>query len=236
VARPERDVGVTGIVLASASPRRRELLGLLGISFRVIVADVDEQPEPGERAEALAARLAASKAQHVAAQLGSERTGQNDSWAVGGGTEASGPSLVLAADTIVVLDGAILNKPRDELEARAMLGRLRGRAHRVLTGVALATQAGPVWSSLIETMVWMRPYGSDEVERYVASGRPLDKAGAYGIQDADFRPVERIDGCYTNVVGLPLCEVQRALSGNPAAEIVCQCERWALGSTSQRPT
>ena len=103
----------------------------------------------------------------------------------------------------------------------------------MLTGLALAVGGELAWSDVVETEVVMRAYGDDEIERYVASGRPLDKAGAYGIQDTDFRPVERIEGCYTNVVGLPLCEVRRVLTGHEAP---CQCSRWALGSTSQRPT
>ena len=125
-----------------------------------------------------------------------------------------GPSedVVLAADTVVVLDGAILGKPVDAVEARSMLAALRGRAHRVLTGVALAVDGRIAWASVVETAVWMRQYGADEVERYVRSGSPFDKAGAYGIQDADFRPVERIDGCFANVVGLPLCQVGKALT------------------------
>jgi len=108
----------------------------------------------------------------------------------------------------------VLGKPADAAGARAMLTALRGRPHRVLTGLALAQDDRIVWSSVIQTTVWMRAYGDDEIERYIASGRPLDKAGAYGIQDGGFQPVERIEGCYTNVVGLPLCEVSRALTTN----------------------
>ena len=118
---------------------------------------------------------------------------------------------MLGADTVVVLDGEILGKPADDAEATAMLAALRGRPHRVLTGVALAVAGEVAWSGVVETAVWMRAYGADEVTRYVRSGRPLDRAGAYGIQDADFRPVDRVEGCFANVVGLPLCEVRRAL-------------------------
>ena len=119
---------------------------------------------------------------------------------------------MLAADTVVVLDGVILGKPADASEATAMLVALRGRAHRVLTGVALAAAGEIAWSGVVATTVWMREYGADEIARYVRSDRPLDRAGAYGIQDADFRPVERTQGCLANVVGLPLCEVRRALT------------------------
>ena len=209
------------IILASASPRRRELLTVLGVPFRVVVADIDEQPRPGEAPEALVERLARSKALTVDAREAAAPGGQGGQ----GAAERDRPErdrperdrperIVLAADTVVVLDGAILNKPADAVEARTMLSALRGRPHRVLTGLALARGGEVAWSSVAETVVTMRAYADDEVTAYIASGRPLDKAGAYGIQDADFRPVERIDGCYTNVVGLPLCEVRRALAGS----------------------
>jgi MAF protein len=140
--------------------------------------------------------------------------------------------LVLAADTVVVLDGAVLGKPADPDEARAMLMSLRDRSHRVLTGLAMVRVGEIAWSSVVETTVWMRAYGDTELDDYVRSGSPLDKAGAYGIQDASFRPVNRIVGCYTNVVGLPLCEVRRALSAidpawvwDDAQRRLDQCER-----------
>ena len=181
------------------------------------MADVDEQVRPGEQPDALTARLAESKALTIARALPD--------------------AVVLAADTVVVLDGVILNKPRDDAEARAMLESLRGRAHRVLTGLALAVRGERAWSSVVETTVWMRPYSAEEVERYIRSGSPLDKAGGYGIQDTAFHPVERLDGCYTNVVGLPLCEVRRALASvGIDVEGGDQCERCAVGSASQRPT
>lgn len=111
-----------------------------------------------------------------------------------------------------------------------MLVALRGHPHRVLTGLALAQADRVIWSSVIQTTVWMRDYADDEIERYVASGRPLDKAGAYGIQDGGFQPVARIEGCYTNVVGLPLCEVRRALARSQRSqesEVTSQDETWA---------
>lgn len=204
---------------------------------------MDEQALPGERPEALAARLARTKALAVAQRLGDlgspeshldisqSSPGEHSLFCdepsvVGAGDQHPMPAapldsladvsalnaMVLAADTVVVLGGEILGKPRDGAVATAMLGALRGRAHRVLTGVALAAGGKIVWSSVVKTTVRMRAYSADEVERYVQSGRPLDKAGAYGIQDADFRPVAGIEGCFTNVVGLPLCEVRRALA------------------------
>jgi septum formation protein len=194
------------LILASASPRRRELLGVLGISFRVAAADVDERAGPDELPEALVTRLAETKALTVArrAVVASHLRHGIDS-------RPTDP-LVLAADTEVEWQGSVLGKPADAASARAMLTELRGRPHRVLTGLALAQDDRIVWSSVVQTTVWMRAYGDDEIERYVASGRPLDKAGAYGIQDGGFQPVARIEGCYTNVVGLPLCEVRRALT------------------------
>lgn len=222
------------IILASASPRRRKLLGRLGVSFLIDVADVDESPLAHETPEHLVRRLAEAKALTVARRRAATaapradtpkaaRTGTNGvahdpiPGTLTAGTarpDSSMPEdeLVLAADTTVVLDGAILNKPADEAEAVAMLRVLRGRAHRVLTGLALARGAAIVWRTRTETAVHMRAYTDQEIAAYVASGRPMDKAGAYGIQDREFRPVRRIGGCYTNVVGLPLCEVSRALA------------------------
>lgn len=157
-------------------------------------ADIDETPGESESPDQLTQRLATSKALTVAGQA------------------EGGDGIVLAADTVVVLEDTILNKPADHHEALLMLTGLRGRDHRVLTGVALTARGQLAWSSVVETTVWMRSYTLQEMARYVASGLPLDKAGGYGIQDGNFKPVERIDGCYTNVVGLPLCEVELALA------------------------
>jgi MAF protein len=192
------------IILASASPRRRELLGAFPISYRVVAADIDERSLPNERPADLVRRLAETKALTIAARClpgGAGRT-------VAAGDDAA---LVLAADTEVAFNGSVLGKPTDQEQARSMLASLRDEPHVVLTGLAFARGDAVVWSSVVETAVWMRPYSDAEIAPYVASGRPLDKAGAYGIQDAEFHPVSRIDGCYTNVVGLPLCEVRRAL-------------------------
>ena len=215
------------IILASASPRRRALLRLLGMSPVVEPADVDESPVPGESPEALTTRLAQSKALAIvvnsSARAPAPAFSDNSRSVTGSGRDVSAElsvhrgltasrPVVLGADTVVVLNDAILGKPADEAEATAMLAALRGRAHRVLTGVALAVDGVIAWSTVVETTVWMRAYSANEVERYVRSGKPLDKAGAYGIQDADFHPVERIEGCFSNVVGLPICEVRRALT------------------------
>ena len=180
-------------MLASASPRRRELLALLGLPFVVAAADVDETPAPGETAARLAARLAAAKALAVA------------------GTAALPDPLVIGADTVVVLDGAVRGKPAGPVEAQAALRALRGRGHHVLTALALAARGRTIWQAATETRVDMRSYGDEEIEAYVGSGGPFDKAGGYAIQDPTFQPVLRIVGCYPNVVGLPLCALVRGL-------------------------
>jgi len=214
VQRRDTDNSGAQVVLASASPRRRDLLHLLGISFFVQPTDVDEEPLPGEGPEALTWRLARSKAlavdgvTSVSTRAGTVPNSSRSS--IDAARDESTASVVLAADTVVVLGETILGKPADEAEAVSMLTSLRGRAHRVLTGIAVAVAGEIVWDGVVETIVWMRSYSADEVKRYVRSGSPLDKAGAYGIQDTDFRPVARIEGCLSNVVGLPLCEVRRA--------------------------
>lgn len=183
------------LVLASASPRRRELLGLLGLVFGARAAQVEESPAPDEAAIALVQRLAREKAAAVARQMSPQ------SYAV-----------VIGADTIVVLDGETLGKPRDAVEAVSILQRLRGREHRVYTALSIhcLPLTAPV-ESLACTCVPMRPYSDREILNYVRSGDPFDKAGAYAIQNAMFRPVERLTGCYANVMGLPLCHLFVAL-------------------------
>ena len=181
------------LILASASPRRRELLSLLEVPFVAAVADVDEEIEEGESPEEMVCRLSLLKARAVALSYPE--------------------GLIVAADTTVALDGVVLGKPADEAEAVAMLRRLRGRKHTVLSGVTVYHPAsGRAITELAESAVWMRAYTDEEVARYAASGDPLDKAGAYAIQHHDFSPVERIGGCYANVMGLPLCHLARALA------------------------
>ncbi|MBI2940515.1 MAG: septum formation protein Maf [Chloroflexi bacterium] len=180
------------LVLASASPRRRAILSLLGLPFEVRPAEVPEQALPGESPEMTAERLAQEKAEAVARTLKS--------------------GIVVAADTVVILDGEALGKPRDARDARAMLRRLRGRWHTVTTGVAVVDAATRRRASTTRaTRVLMRDYSPEEVERSISSGEPLDKAGAYAIQDPTFAPVARIEGCYLNVVGLPLCATEALL-------------------------
>lgn len=180
------------LILASASPRRRELFTRLGLPFEMRAAQVDETPQPGETAAAFVRRLSREKALAVAAQV------------------APGP-IIIAADTTVVLDGAILGKPADANQAANMLRRLRGRTHTVLTAITLLDTAnGTLITDLVTTTVTMRNYTDEEIAAYVASGDPLDKAGAYAIQHPDFHPVAAIEGSYTNVVGLPL---EQAVAG-----------------------
>ncbi len=189
------------LILASASPRRRELLALLQAPFHVTSADVDESRLPGESPAEMVRRLSMTKARVVAGR-------QSTGW-------------VIASDTVVVLDGKVLGKPADAEEARVMLRRLRGRAHWVYSGIALCDAAsGRCESDVVATEVWMRDYGEDEIEAYVASGDPLDKAGAYGIQNEPFHPVARIAGCYASVMGLPLCHLYRLLRrwGHPLSQ------------------
>ena len=173
---------MTRLLLLSASPRRRELLASAGIPFEVRPVDVDETPEPAERPEALAERLARAKA---------AASPDPSAWGI-------------AADTVVAQDGAILGKPQDPTEAVAMLRRLRGRWHYVYTGVAVRRPSGAILSAVDCTRVLMRDYHDDEIAAYVASGDPFDKAGAYAIQHTGFRPVAQIEGRYDTVVGLPM--------------------------------
>lgn len=181
------------LILASSSPRRRELLGLTGLPFELATADIDETPHPGEPAAAYTIRLSQSKAGAVA-------------------RATSGSALVLAADTTVADGDAILGKPADPGEAWAMLRQLRGRTHQVYTALTVIdTDSGEQITDLAVTDVPMRAYSDAEIEAYIASGDPFDKAGGYAIQNSGFRPVRLTDGCFANVVGLPLCHLLRTL-------------------------
>ena len=172
------------LILASSSPRRRELLAILGLPFTVQTADIDESALPDEIPEPHARRLAETKARTVAAR--------------------SGEAVVLAADTIVVQHGQILGKPGDAADAKRMLRSLRVAPHRVITAVAVAQAQGPVISASHSSRVVMRPYTDAEIDAYIASGDPMDKAGAYAIQNRDFEPVAHFDGCFASIMGLPL--------------------------------
>lgn len=173
------------IILASNSPRRRELLTQIGLDFTSDPADVDERILAGEKAELYAQRVALDKARTTAARAGN--------------------GIVIAADTIVVLDDRVLGKPSDAADAERMLTLLSGRMHVVITGLAVLDAAtGKGQTRVAGTKVWFRDLSNDVIRRYVKTGEPLDKAGAYGIQEKGALLIEKIEGCYFNVVGLPL--------------------------------
>src|SRR5690349_4462059 len=179
------------VLLASASPRRRELLRLVGIDHEVQPADIDESYLPGERPDAHAERLARGKAETIASAAGSN-------------------VVTIGSDTIVVVDGDVLGKPRDRAHAQEMLRRLSGRSHVVMTGVAVAWR-GHTLSGVEEVGVTFRPLSDDEIDRYIDTGEPMDKAGAYGIQGFGATIVERVDGDYFSVMGLALNRLARLL-------------------------
>jgi septum formation protein len=177
------------VVLASRSPRRAELLRAAGIEFDVRSADIDETPRAGEDPEAYVLRLAEEKARAVAA-------GEDE--------------VVLAADTTVVLGDEIMGKPVDTADATRMLRALAGQKHQVVTGICVR-RGDRCAHDLASTAVWFAPLGDAEIADYVASGEPMDKAGAYAIQGLASRFIDRIDGSYSNVVGLPVALTYRLL-------------------------
>jgi len=193
------------IVLASASPRRAELLRAAGYEFQTLVVDLDERVRPGEAPDIYVRRLAAEKSAAALRML------------VGSPAGASPDLVVLGADTAVVVDGVILGKPIDDRDAASMLERLSGRSHRVLTGVSVRgpqLEAGRVETTTVE----FKPLSGDEVEWYVASGEGRDKAGAYAIQGLASRFIPSISGSYSNVVGLPVAvvhELVAEIASNP---------------------
>lgn len=182
------------LILASASPRRHELLTQAGFSFQVHPAHIPEDPKPGEDPIAYVVRLAREKAQAVFEQLG------------------DGSAIVLGADTTVTLDGHILGKPEDAAGAARMLRLLSGRTHRVITGVAVVTAARTEVAAEV-TGVQFLTISEQEIADYIATGEPMDKAGAYAIQGRAARWIPRIEGDYFNVVGLPLALVTAMLEG-----------------------
>jgi len=199
------------LLLASASLRRRQLLSLIGMPFETLSANVDETPRSGEEEipDVYVLRLAETKARAARSQ-------------------ADGQSVIVAADTTVVDGQVLLGKPADRSEANRMLRRLRGRVHQVYTGIAvLRVEEDRLVSDVCVTDVSMRWYSDEEIEAYVASGDPLDKAGAYAIQHAGFRPVARLSGCYAGVMGLPLCYLTRLLLAMgivPPADVPSACQ------------
>jgi septum formation protein len=180
------------IILASSSPRRKDLLRQIGIEFMSDHVDVDERVLPNEKPEVYVARVALDKARAE--------------------VQKAGAGIVIAADTIVALDDAILGKPANARDAARMLGLLSGKRHQVITGLAIIDAATGITLTRNEvTYVWFHPLAQDEIDSYVNTGEPLDKAGAYGIQGKGALLVDRIEGCYYNVVGLPLSLLAKML-------------------------
>jgi MAF protein len=199
---------VRRLILASGSPRRRELISLLGLPFIIRSSNVDERQLDGELPADMVVRLSRVKAESIG--------------------DVRHDELVIAADTVVALDGQVLGKPVGPDEATHMLRLLRGRLHNVYSGIcAWHPASGRLVSELSNSAVWMRDYTDDEIARYVDSGDPLDKAGAYAIQHPGFDPVTRVEGCWLSVMGFPLCHLGRALAQfgvalNPGAPGVCR--------------
>jgi septum formation protein len=184
------------IILASSSPRRAEILRQAGIAFERCATEIDESVLPGETALEMVARLAEAKARAIAAQMDA---GMRE-------------CIIVGADTTVELDGEILGKPRDSAHAREMLTRLSGRTHHVLTGIFLLRLPGNASRAAVEnSAVTFAPLSEKEIDAYVASGEPLGKAGGYGIQGHAGRYIPRLEGCYFNVVGLPLATLYALL-------------------------
>ncbi len=194
------------LLLSSNSPRRRQLLALGGWSFDLDSSDIDETPLADETARDYVRRLAVAKSR--AAQ-----------------PRAKNGQFIIGADTAVVIDSDILGKPVDADQARSMLLRLRGRTHQVFTGLAvLSTSDSSIQSDVVVTDVPMRNYSMEEIDQYIQTGDPLDKAGAYGIQNPDFQPVASMSGCYASVMGLPLCRLGYLMAqvGHPPFASVAQ--------------
>ena len=208
---------MTSLILASSSPRRAEILGALGIPFTLSPVDVDESIVPGETGAGAAARLAGEKAAAAAAL-------HPDAW-------------VLAADTLVLLDGAILGKPRDDADAARMLRQLSGREHRVVTGVRLTRGDGAGDRALEESRVRIATLDEEEIRWYVATGEPRDKAGSYAVQGLGARFVEGVEGSFTNVMGLPARTVYRLLrtAPDPGLARLALASSRASSRTSARP-
>ena len=197
------------LVLASNSPRRKQLLALGNWNFTTIVSDVDESQLAGERPTEYVLRLAKAKAQAVAGKVDPE-------------------SIIIGSDTSVIFNETIFGKPVDEADAERMLQQLRGQTHQVFTGVAFyRVSDGKILTELCITDVPMRAYSNEEIAAYIQTGDPMDKAGAYAIQHPKFQPVAAMHGCFAGVMGLPMCHVVRALLQldiQPPADVPSACQ------------
>ncbi|MCS6847316.1 MAG: nucleoside triphosphate pyrophosphatase [Anaerolineae bacterium] len=221
------------IVLASASPRRRELLTMLGVVFQVCPADVDETALPGETPLETQHRITREKARIAqkrleiggcAAQVEQSPIAHAISNLQSPLPTSHSPVLnptIIACDTTVLLDGEMLNKPADADEARAMLRRLRGRTHEVQSAIVVR-QGERECMDIVSSQVAMRDYSDEEIEAYIASGDPFDKAGGYAAQHPTFQPIAQIRGCPLNVVGLALCHLRSLLPHLPDPAPVCR--------------
>lgn len=203
-------------ILASRSPRRAELLAAAGFVFDVVPADIDETRWPGEPPDRYVVRMAREKA--LAVRRAAARAGAEP---------------VLAADTAVVVDGRVLGKPGDAGEAAEMLRALSGRTHEVMTGLALAGSDGRLTAECVVSRVTFATLSEPEVEWYVTTGEPMDKAGAYAVQGLASRFIERVEGSYTNVVGLPIASVYRMLRTFAAGPAAPSSEPCASGFWSE---
>jgi nucleoside triphosphate pyrophosphatase len=197
------------LILASQSPRRRELLTLLGLPFESIATDIDETPRPDEPPEAYVRRLSRAKALAAAQPAGAD-------------------AIIVACDTTVAEGEVILGKPTTAAEAATMLKRLRNKTHVAITAVTIVdTASGRAITQAAVSPVTMRGYSDEEIAAYIESGDPFDKAGAYAIQHANFHPVEAFDHCFANVMGLPLCHITRMLRQmaiDPPANVPIRCQ------------
>ena len=243
------------ILLASASPRRTDLLKLLNLDFSSFAADIDETPLPQESALELVTRLSRAKAYSITL---------HNMLVIGADTVVELP-IAAGTDGLLANDGVetaeILGKPQDDADAARMLRKLRGRPHFVYTGISLNDD--PTWSDskpnlpeqsfCVRSRVWMREYSDSEINAYVSSGDPLDKAAAYGVQNSVFHPIASIEGCFANVMGLPLCHLYHALANHidlTSPQIECHLHpeenctvekifkastSWNAGPTSQLP-
>ncbi len=205
------------IFLASASPRRWQFFQALGIPFSVLPADIEETQAPGESPISLVERLATAKALSVGERLIQEGRARNElDISADNAPTSQTIQIVVGADTVVAIDGESLGKPQNVAEARAMLQRLRGRSHYVHTAVAVVRFAGvsrqAARSVVNSTAVTMRGYTDAEIAEYVSTGGPMDKAGAYAIQDKHYSPVERLSGCPAGVMGMPAADLLRVLA------------------------